>query len=244
MRYFFFLLWKLICFKFGFYIGFTWDIRVLPRTAPSAVSTIGPSCPATSFKQTNDIRPTPHGGFVNDDFIYETEKTKILLDSIWNHIIEFLNIQGDPRNMTFENFFKVVFDIWNYLPHSFLTFILKVEFSFAIRVSNAIEFYLRAITWLNFLNYRKRPGTSDYCVLCLGMAGGIWGCFKYFEFTNSWAQYWSFCTGKQTAVHFDIFSTFNTLQYTVHVVVHFVVHCKLCSTFWYFRCNVQFSLYF
>ena len=145
MRYFFFLLLKLISFKFGFYIGFTWDIRVLPRTAPSAVSTIGPSCPATSFKQTNDIRPTPHGGFVNDDFIYETEKTKILLDSIWNHIIEFLNIQGDPRNMTFENFFKVVFDIWNYLPHSFLTFILKVEFSFAIRVSNAIEFYLRAI---------------------------------------------------------------------------------------------------
>ena len=128
MRYFFFLLWKLISFKFGFYIGFTWDIRVLPRTAPSAVSTIGPSCPTTSFKQTNAIRPIPHGGFVNDDFIYKTEETKILLDSIWNHIIESLSIQGDPRNMTVENLFKVVFDIWNYLPHSFQTFILEVGF--------------------------------------------------------------------------------------------------------------------
>ena len=104
MRYFFFLLWKLISFKFGFYIGFTWDIRVLPRTAPSAVSTIGPSCPATSFKQTNDIKPTPHGGFVRSWlYLWNWKKTKILLDSVLNHIIEFLIIQGDPRNMTVEN---------------------------------------------------------------------------------------------------------------------------------------------
>ena len=84
--------------------------------------------------------------------------------------------------------------------------------------------------------FKLRETAWHFWLLCLGMAGGIWGCFKYFEFTNSWAQYWSFCTGKQTAVNFDICSTFYTLQYTVH----FVVHCKLCSTFWNFsvQCKI------
>ena len=114
------------------------------------------------------------------------------------------------------------------------SYLYKKTFICYIKFMNMLAGKTARPTWLIF--FKLRETAWHFWLLCLGMAGGIWGCFKCFEFTNSWAQYWSFCTGKQTAVNFDICSTFYTLQYTVH----FVVHCKLCSTFWNFsvQCKI------